>query len=194
MSSSSCLASSSGCGSLLRGRRAFPRAGCGGRPAHWRCSTATRRGLVARLGGRLATRTALLPRARDGRRARKCRRVGRRGPGGNRLAHLEPLPNDALRELLLVARLEDIFALPLAAGHLVVIRVDVVLAHASHRCMTCATRPNLAGRDTSAGAPGGGAAITTKATYKKPFLSGFLWGCRRATWGRVRGGRRSPIR
>ena len=54
------------------------------------------------------------------------------------------------------------------------IRVDVVLAHASRRCMTCATRTHLAGT-TSAGAPGGGAAITTMATYKKPFFSGFLW-------------------
>jgi hypothetical protein len=61
----------------------------------------------------------------------------------NCLTHLEPLPNDALRELLLVVRLEDVFALPLAAGHLVVIRVDVVLAHAARRCMTCATRTHL---------------------------------------------------
>ena len=73
------------------------------------------------------------------------------------------------------------------------IRVDVVLAHASRRCMTCATRAHLAGR-TLAGAPDGGAAITTKATYKNPFLSGFLWGCRRATWGWVRGGRLRALR
>jgi hypothetical protein len=59
--------------------------------------------------------------------------------------HLEPLPNGALRELLLVAHLVDIFALPLAASQLVVIGIDVVLAHASNPCMTCATRTHLAG-------------------------------------------------
>ena len=57
----------------------------------------------------------------------------------NCLTHLEPLTGDTLREPLLVVRLEDVFALPLAAGHLVVIRVDVVLAHAGRRCTTCAT-------------------------------------------------------
>ena len=60
--------------------------------------------------------------------------------------------------------------------------------------MTCATRTHLAGR-TSAGAPGGGAAITTKATYKKPFLSGFLWGWRVSPWAGVEeeGSTHSPI-
>lgn len=42
---------------------------------------------------------------------------------------LEALPADALRELLPVPRLRDVLSLPLAPGHLVVIRVHVDLAH-----------------------------------------------------------------
>jgi hypothetical protein len=49
-----------------------------------------------------------------------------------------------------VARLEDIFALPLAAGHLVVIGVDVVLAHAIGTLHDLRHATSSGGRDTSA--------------------------------------------
>ncbi len=41
--------------------------------------------------------------------------------------------------LLLVALLQDVFPLTIAARYLVVIRVDVVLAHVALRCITRAT-------------------------------------------------------
>ena len=44
-------------------------------------------------------------------------------------AGLVAAANQALREYLLVADLRDVFALTFSSGHLVVVRVDVALAH-----------------------------------------------------------------